>query len=246
MDLTEIVAELKKLKPEDVVNALSTELNNEVYQPIYRRGFSAKTEEVKTEFKQKDAEIARLTKETSDRDAKIAELQKATPDVDTIKKEYEEKLTAKDEEWKAKLSTAEQALTGERGQTDEAALRSSLLAQNLDPDWAETQVYKLLHVDKRVTRDAEGKRKVYQADKATPIPEAEGKTPLQILAAEVHGTAPDWAKKSRVQQGGPGSPGGPLGGSDFDSIRTAEKARIESQSKNGVKSAASLLGMNSE
>lgn len=243
MDLKEIIAELKKQKPEEVVKALETEANNEIFQPIFRKGHSAKAEEVKAEFKQKDDEISRLKKESGEKDTKIAELEKKSPDAEKVKQDYEQKLQDKDAEWQKKLDAANEALTGERGSTDEAALRSELLARKLNKDLVETLVYKTIHVDKRVQRDAEGKRKVYQSDKATPIPEAEGKTPLQILADELHGSAPDWAKDSKVQQGGPGSPGNPLGGSDFDSIRSGEKARIESLSKGGGESAKSILGM---
>lgn len=211
----------------EATDALPQEARQHLHDAGHAEGEKAGKADAGKDAAAKDREIAKLKKDAEKKDAEITTLREAAksggnPDAEAVRKDYEKRLSEKDEEVEAAKEQAKKDVAAERLRGATARLTSGIgsrvvsdaIARGLsaDPELA-----------KRIAFDDDGAVTVYQADGKTPLALKAGQDPIDGLVADVVGSLDKTLLKS-TSDGGSGAAGGGDGeASEFDAIREEVK-----------------------
>lgn len=175
MDLEQLMAELAKAKPEDVIAALQTKVHA-IFQTIYDQGHSAATGKLKPKL---DAEEAARKKAEDD----LKKLEESNGDVKKIHEQYKQQIQDLTATHKQEIETMGGTITTMRQGRVYDDFKSALVAANVDPEYADIIVQKP-DIRKRFKFDGD-KFEILQKDKEIALVPATGQSPIKLLVDEV-------------------------------------------------------------
>lgn len=210
---------LKSVTAEDA-EEFRTELqaqNNAVVHHIFRRGFAEAEGRYKPRAEAAEAKVTEVEAAKAEAERKLTEAQSSQPDVEKIHKDWQAKLTAKEQEVEAERN----ARRAEREARKLSDLRAHLTG--LDPEyagWKAGEHAKRLHV-----KD-DGTVELREPGSEVPVNVPAGKTPYQVLAEEILKGAPAALRTSNADTGGGAGAGGGGATKTEDDFRKATEQTV--------------------
>ena len=219
MELKEAVQALSEYSKDEVSSALH-ESNQAIWQHIHDVGFSLANERAKTKLLETETKLTEALTGIEERDRRITDIEAKQPDLEAERQTHRtavEKLEAKHTQKVADLE-------GKLGQEQRRGVLQELTLElkNLNPVYAEVAAERAM---KRITIKEDGSREVMQ-ESQIPFVASNGKSPVQLLAAEIISSAPKELVLSKVDRGSGGTDGDQQRGAEapkWDALRTSAK-----------------------
>lgn len=180
---------LKGADVKDVAEAMKTTAN-EHYQGIFRIGFGAGKGEQDKKIEQLETDLEAEKAKITAKDAELTKLREKTPDAEEIRKDYEAKLTAKEEEKKKAIEEAEAKVSEVHGSRFDAELSAALVSAGIEPDYAKEVLVPKYRGRRKVEKD--GTVKFYDDDGSTPLAANNGELPKVAAEKIKAGVDPKW------------------------------------------------------
>lgn len=225
MELKELIEELAKKPKDQVVTALK-EHGHPVFQEVFNLGHSKATADAKAEREALEASLSETKADLGKAQGRVKELEEKAPDAAKLREQYEQEVEGLKAKHKGELEERDTRLRDERMERAVTDLKSKLIAAGLDPEYAEVKVDKS-EVRQRLRHSDKGELEVLQNGKEIPFTPADGKSGLDLLAAEIReGTDPKWISSKADRGSDTGTSRGSGAGSGlFDRIRDETKKR---------------------
>ncbi len=202
MELKEAVQALSEHSKEDVVKAIQADASV-VWQHIHDIGFSLSTDKAREKIELVKTELAEAKDSIEEKDKRIEEIEAKQPDLEAERASHKtavDKLEAKSAKRVAEL---EKSLADTNRKSVLGALTLEL--GDLNPVYARVAAQDAMS-RVRFAEDGSGDYEV-MTQSQTPFITANGKTPIQLLAAELVSDSPKELVASNVDRGTGGKPG---------------------------------------
>lgn len=240
--LDEIIAALVKHEAAADPAAVAAALRKgaqPIYQAVFDKGHATATAARAQAEKTLQDEVARLTGEL---EAAVAE-KGEQPDVQKIRSDYQEQEARLKQELKDTKAAAATTLHNALRERDVKDVQARLVAQGVEPEYAELQAQKAAGRLQYQVTDSGTVLEVYQAGKQIVL---QADDPLGALAAEITAAVPPKWKTSTADGGGGfngGGGGGAGGGNLYDRIRQEAQERQKARAEGAGPPAAARLGL---
>lgn len=204
-----LAAELEGKTEEEkqkILEKATDALPQEARQHVHDVGHAGATGASKSRIKSLETERDQLKTERDQLKTQLDEIKDKNPDAAAVRKEYEAKLTAKDDAIAAKEKEWQQEKQNLLVSGFTTKLKAELVALGVDSDYADVKIHNLVQAG-RIKPGEDGNVSVYKSDGATPFAALSGKDLAGSLAmAEFETIDSKW--KSSGVGGGAGERGG--------------------------------------